>query len=154
MSSPPDPDINALTSSKKQRTITEQEKREIKERKARQQESIDHCIHVLKTLTIRPTLWSLPEFKQVRECILELKTKRDQFAPMVGDSMAEVSTAGAVEMSVALTTNYVRSIAEYHDVDVDLTPILQVLSATMAFENASEGKKSNAMHFTQQSTPR
>ena len=116
MSSPPDPDINTSTSSKKQRTITEQEKREIKEKKARQQESIDHCIHVLKTLTIRPTLWSLPEFKEVRECIHELKTQRDQFGPMVEDSVASEcsSDAGAVNKSVALTTNYVRSIAEYH----------------------------------------
>jgi hypothetical protein len=82
-SSDDDREFNA----KRARDISDQEKIELRDKLMRQEQSVDHCTHVLKT--VRPSLWPLPQFKQVQGCIHVLKTNPYQYSPVIGDSLPD-----------------------------------------------------------------
>jgi hypothetical protein len=104
-------------------------------------------------LTVRPSLWPLPQFKEVRECIQVLKTNPEQYSPVLGDCLPDgldhpIGNEPTSE-HIALTQKYISDIAEYRDINAELSPILQVVSTKMSYEeNKQHKKKTNAIHFT------
>lgn len=129
---------------------TSQDKLERKDKRKRIDESIEHCTHVLSVLLQKPEMWCHPTFRTVRECIQVMKANPQQFPPVIGDNTPD-GTAYSDNNAVSGRSHLLRPvtfIAQYKDVDVALSPILQVVSATMKYESSTEGKKSNSIHFT------
>ena len=144
--------ITAAMSSNKHNDDTAQDRAERKDKRRRIGESINQGEHILSIVLEKPTLWPRPEFKRVRECIQAMKSNPQRFSPIIGDNIPDRSaspdTSKTSHDSSSLSELYVAGIASYKEVDVGLSPILQVVSATMAHENNAEGKKTNSIHMT------
>jgi hypothetical protein len=131
--------------------LTDQDKTERSDKRKRQLETTYHCTHLLSVLIERPELWPTSEFKRIRECIFTMRANPQTYGPVVGDTQPDClinqESNQPTKKLPALTTNYILDIAKHKDVDV-ASPILQVVSASMAFEHTSQRNKSNAMHIT------
>ena len=117
---------NESNQSNKKSKISSQEMTERKETVTDQLISLDHCCHVLKLLTVKPNLWPRPEFKEIRECVEIIKACPNKFSSVSGDNLPDLSAYENNDYIVgkqpALSKDYVSSIAQYHEVDVSMSP--------------------------------
>ena len=123
---------------------------------AKYTETIDHCAHLLKTLTTNsagPNLWRESELKTIRECVLYIKARPEEFPPIHGDHMPDGSSFsgdGGKDGNIpALTADYITSIAEFRDLDFEQYPILQVIAKpNFHLEKNAHRSNSSHTHFT------
>ena len=146
-------DVFGTGPKKKARVISQQERKKVQGNLDSQSVSLEHCIHVLKSLTEReqgPTFWERSEFKQVRECLAVINSQPDKFSPLMRDKVPGSSTSSLQknEKIPALTINYISSIAEFKELDDSELPILQVVSSKMDFEESSRSNNDCSIHFT------
>ena len=99
---------------KKARIVSEQEKKQLQGVATKQRDSVDHCVHVLKTLTNNPIFWGRPEFKEVRECLAVIRCHPENFPHVLGDQLPDNTTlsSGNQQKRPESTTNYISLIAE------------------------------------------
>jgi len=140
----------------REKTISEQEKKEIALTLKKQKDSIEHCSHILKLLSRShsgPNSWLREEYKPIRESFEVLRSNPQQFSPVVGDQLPDGSiftVADATEdvKMPALTSTYISSIATFGELDFEIPQVLQVVASKMLLETSSVIKKKNSIHFT------
>ena len=117
-------------------------------------ENIGVCRHVLKLLEAKPQLWKRAEFKEIRESVEVIKSRPTIYSSMMGDAMPDGSPVPCQTenrgKTPTLTTNYIRSIAHYQDLNFDANPTLQVVAVELKNEDQAKEKKtitSNVTHL-------
>ena len=137
-------ELTALSSQSTKKVMSEQEKQSIEMKLKKQQESMEHCNHVLSVLTQNtsgPQFWLRPEYKQIRQCIEVFKFHPHKFSPVIGDELPDGSIFSeddgydVIKLPV-LTSSYILSIATYKELPSDLLSIMQVVSSKMTTESS------------------
>ena len=135
--------------------VSEQTKRDLKSKLTTMGENVGVCTHVLNLLQVKPHLWKRDEFKDIREAVEVIKSRPADFPSIMGDAMPDGSTVSHQTenggKTPALTANYIRSIAHYKDLNFDVNPTLQVVSAELKNENQTTKERktitSNVTHL-------
>ena len=155
-------DIDATNASnkpsKKQKTTSVQEKKEVDAAKKKFMSELAQCAHVLHLLTADPQkkdFWERKEFKLIRQEIAVIQSQPELYVPVCGDILPDHSVASGGEdetahKTPALTQGYIKAIASFKEWNEDdELPILQVSSAPdMSMEQSSRKSKSSHIHMT------
>jgi len=126
------------------------------EKKTRQAAEIAYCVNVLKMLTLTDKgkeLWGREEFKEVRECIADIKSDPESYPLLHGDKIPDHSSSRDCETvprnNPPLTSNCISRIAKFESFPEGSHPILQVAAEpAMKFEESKHNNKSNHTHIT------
>ena len=105
-------------SNEEQKEMSVQEKSARKIQLAKQAESLQHCLHVLRVLTRSqkgPEFWGRDDLKGIRECLQVIKSQPDRFPAKFGDKLPDgsiFSGGGEGNLNIpAITASYISSIA-------------------------------------------
>jgi len=131
------------------KTISQQEKKEIALKIKKERGSIEHCSHILKLFSRSQSgteFWLREEYKPIQESSEVLKSHPHQCSPVVGDQLPGdyIFTVGDAKEDIkipALTTQYIASIATFKELDFDIPPVLQAVSSKMTLELSAMIKK-------------
>jgi len=104
--------------------------------------TIAHAEQLFKMFTASksgPDFWGKQEYKKIREFFSDIKSRPNEFHPMMGDILPDgtITEDGIVDINTpVLTTDYVSSIAKYRDLNYANNPVLHVVAVPqLHFEN-------------------
>ena len=96
--------------------------------------TIAHAEQLFKMFTASvsgPDFWEKQEYKKIRESFAEMKSRPNEFHPMMGDRLPDgtITGGGIVDINTpVLTKDYVLSIAKYRDLNYANNPVLHVVA--------------------------